>query len=193
MYGTRTIRRLVLIASVAASIPVAILAFQATLRAEDNFHEVLRGEFYRAAQLSPESLADRVQRYKIRTIINLRGTQPDAEWYREESQVARLTDAKLIDFPMSATRQMTRDQAMKLVTLMKDAPKPILVHCKTGADRTGLVSVIYANQVAGIDEEEAEQQLTPFYGHFGIPFLSPTFAMDQSWEDFEQMFGIEGS
>ena len=44
-----------------------------------------------------------------------------------------------------------------------------------------------------MDEETAEWQLTPIYGHFGIPFLSPSFAMDETWEELEPLFGIEGS
>lgn len=193
MRRNKAFRRALIAVAMVAVIPVGILLYQAALRADGNFHEVLPGQFYRAAQLSPDALASYVKQHDIKTILNLRGTQPDEVWYRDESRISQASGAKLIDFPMSASKQMTREKALELVALMKAAPKPILVHCKTGADRTGLVSVIYANQVAGMDEETAEEQLAPIYGHFGIPFFSPTFAMDESWEDFEKLFGIEGS
>lgn len=41
-----------------------------------------------------------------------------------------------------------------------------------------------------IDEETAEKQLSIRFGHVGIPFLSPAFAMDESWEALEEAFGL---
>lgn len=172
-------------------IPVALIGYQAVFTS--NFHEILPGQFYRSAQMSPGELATRIERFQIRTVLNLRGTGSDPAWYRDERDVTSARDVRLVNFPMSASRRLTPEQALELVEIMKDAPKPLLVHCLGGADRTGLVSMIFLNQVAGIDEETAERQLTPFYGHIGIPFLSSTFAMDQSWEELEPIFGIEGS
>lgn len=189
----RTIRYPLMVFGVAAALVVGVLAFQEWLRLTGNFHEVINGQFYRAAQLSGSELESYVKKYNIKTVLNLRGQQPDSKWYRDERQVVSAGGAQLIDYSMSATSELTKDQALELVAIMKSATKPILVHCKTGADRTGLVSVIYAFRVAGMDEETAEEQLAPRYGHFGIPILSPTFAMDKSWEQMEKLFGIEGS
>jgi len=186
-------KRIFRIALGLAAVPLGILGYQAGLRAEGNFREVLPGQFYRSAQLSPQTLETAIQRYGIKTVINLRGAQMQAAWYRSEKQVVERNDVQLVDFPMSSSRRLDPEKAVELVAMMKQLPKPILVHCWTGADRTGLVSVIYANRVAGMDEEQAEWQLSPLYGHFGIPFFSPTFAMDESWEDLEKVFGIEGS
>lgn len=176
-----------------AAIPAAILIFQAGLRETGNFHEVIAGELYRSAQPSASSLKHEAAQYGIRTVINLRGAHPGVRWYEDEKRTAAAMGVRLIDFPMSASRELTHDQAAKLVATLRNADKPILVHCNTGADRTGLVSIIYANQVAGVDEETAEEQLSPLFGHFGIPLFSPTFAMDESWEDLESFFGIVGS
>jgi protein tyrosine/serine phosphatase len=176
-----------------AAIPAAILIFQAGLRETGNFHEVIAGELYRSAQPSASSLRHEAEQYGIRTVINLRGAHPGVGWYDDEKRTAEAMGLRLIDFPMSASRELTHGQAARLVTTLRDAEKPILIHCNTGADRTGLVSIIYASQIAGIDEETAEEQLSPLFGHFGIPLFSPTFAMDESWEDLESFFGIVGS
>ena len=69
--------------------------------------------------------------------------------------------------------------------LCHDAPRPILIHCRSGADRTGLASVVYLARVAHADEETAERQLSIRYGHFAVPFFSSAYAMDESWEDME--------
>jgi len=187
------IRTAVILAASAVTVFLAILAFQQLLRLSGNFHTVVDGQFYRSSQLSPTALEGYVRRYGIRTVVNLRGAAPKAQWYRDEKAVTGSLGVDMVDFPMSATRPLAADRAAELVAVLKDVPKPILVHCLDGADRTGLVSVIYASQVAGQDEETAERQLTPLYGHFGIPLLSPTFAMDSSWEDLEPFFGVEGS
>lgn len=191
---TPRLRRLVLrIAMVAVALPATVLAFQAALRETGNFHEVVAGELYRSAQPTPAMLQEDVSRHGIRTVINLRGAHPGAAWYEDEKRAAHDMGLKLIDFPMSANRELSTDRALELLATLRSAEKPILVHCFTGADRTGLASIIYANQIAGVDEETAEGQLSPLFGHFGIPVLSSTFAMDQTWERLEPVFGIEGS
>lgn len=47
---------------------------------------------------------------------------------------------------------------------MRDAPKPILVHCLSGADRTGLASVMYSQQIANMKEDVAGRQLSFAFG-----------------------------
>jgi protein tyrosine/serine phosphatase len=178
----------------AAAALAVILAVLAGLQLTGNFHTVVAGEFYRSAQPSPTELEAYIRRYGLKTVVNLRGAHPHARWYKDEKRVTEALGVKMIDFRMSASRELSAAKAETLVAMLKAAPKPILVHCKAGADRTGLVSVIYASQVAGIDEEDAEEQLWPIvYGHVGVPLLSPSFAMDVSWEALEPVFGIKGS
>ena len=167
----------------AGAVVIVILAFLGGLQLTGNFHTVVAGELYRSAQPTPAELESYVRRYGLKTVVNLRGANPGAKWYEDEKRVAKSLGVKMIDFQMSARQELSPARAEALVALLKAAEKPILVHCKAGADRTGLVSVIYASQVAGIDEEHAERQLwSIIYGHIGIPFLSPSFAMDISWE-----------
>ncbi|WP_156468181.1 dual specificity protein phosphatase family protein [Rhizobium sp. Leaf371] len=150
----------------------------------DNFHEVVPGQLYRSAQPSGADLSDYKSRYGIRTVVNLRGEGRSA-WYREEAETTAREGLVLINFRMSAYRALTLEESRALVAILRDAPKPILIHCKSGADRTGLASVIYESQIAGKDEKTAERQLSIAFGHFAVPFLSSAYAMDESWKDFE--------
>lgn len=165
-------------------------AYLGVLQLTGNFHEVLPGRFYRSAQLSPETLAEYIQQYGIRTVINLRGENDERDWYRHEAEAVQAHGATLVNFRMSAKRQLTVQQSWELVNIMRAAKGPILVHCQGGADRTGLASVMYLQQIAGVDEETAELQLSPLYGHLNLFFLS-AYAMDDTWEAFEKVIGLD--
>lgn len=189
-HGLGLMRRYVVWAGrLAALIGVVGSAFLIGLQLAGNFHEVIPGELYRAAQPSSGQIERYVRQYGIRTIVNLRGPS-SAPWYVGELATAERLGVKHFNFGMSSSKPFTLARAKELVALLRDAPKPILIHCRSGADRTGLASLIYLQQIAGVDEETAEQQLSIRFGHFGIPVLSPTFAMDESWEALEEAFGL---
>jgi protein tyrosine/serine phosphatase len=161
----------------------------AVLQVDGNFHEILPGELYRSAQPTPSELARYIHHYGIKTVINLRGPS-DRQWYRDEVATTSELAVQHVDFRMSATRQLSLDESEKLIAILKDAAKPVLIHCRAGADRTGLASVIYLQQVAGVNEETAEWQLSPLYGHVNLPFLR-AYAMDRTWFGLERTLGIE--
>ncbi|HUH49280.1 MAG TPA: dual specificity protein phosphatase family protein [Mycoplana sp.] len=173
----------------AALIGVVVSAFLIGLQFAGNFHEVIPGELYRAAQPSTVQVERYVRKYGIRTIVNLRGPST-AQWYVNEVATGGRLGVKHLDFGMSSSKPFTLARTKELVARLRDAPKPILIHCRSGADRTGLVSLIYLQQIAGVDEETAEKQLSIRFGHLGIPLLSSAFAMDESWEALEQAFGL---
>jgi protein tyrosine/serine phosphatase len=169
---------------------LAIGVFTGAQYLSGNVHEVVPGQFYRSGQLSGDGFATVIQRYGIKTVINLRGPS-QRQWYRDEVATAERLGVRHVNFKMSALVRLDSTRARALITLLRDAPKPLLVHCEGGADRSGLVSVIYAQQIAGIQEDIAELQLSPLFGHFGIPGVTGSYAMDQSWEDFEDANEIE--
>ncbi|MGE6783322.1 fused DSP-PTPase phosphatase/NAD kinase-like protein [Ensifer adhaerens] len=155
-----------------------------------NFHTLVAREVYRSAQPTPEAIATYSRAYGIRTILNLRGEKPGERWYRDEVAAAASNGIRLINFPKSASAEIDRRETDALMAGLRDTPKPLLIHSKAGADRTGLVSTIHLQQIAGVDEETAEWQLSPLYGHVAIPYLSGTFAMDETWEALEKSFGL---
>jgi protein tyrosine/serine phosphatase len=158
-----------------------------------NFHTVVAGEFYRSAQVTPQRLEAYQRLHGIRTVVNLRGANPESNWYREETAAARRLGITHIDFRMSAKQRLSLEEAKALLALLKTAPKPILVHCTSGADRSGLIAALYLAGANGAGEHEAERQLSIRFGHIGIPFVSRAYAMDESWEAFEVWLGFDGS
>ena len=87
---------------------------------------------------------------------------------------------------------MDGERAAQLAALLRDAPKPVLIHCRSGADRTGLEPALYLAAVAGSSEDAAEGQISLYYGHVSLP-VSAAWPMDRSWEVLEPWLGFSSS
>jgi protein tyrosine/serine phosphatase len=155
-----------------------------------NFHTVTEGALYRSAQLDKGEIEKAVREHGIRAILNLRGAHGGEAWYDDEVAVSQALGVAHFDYGLSAHRIVTDGQIADLLGIIRRAPKPLLVHCKSGADRTGLVSALYRFAVEGQSADEADRQLTLIYGHF--PYLtSRTRAMDDSFWAFVGKAGAE--
>ncbi|MDM9629601.1 dual specificity protein phosphatase family protein [Rhizobium sp. S152] len=162
------------------------------LQATNNFHTVVAGEVYRSSQPSAQAIAGFEKAYGIKTIINLRGEGDNSKWYREEVEQARALGIQHVDFGMSAHKELTPARAEALIAIMRDAPKPLLIHCLSGADRTGLASALYLAAISGAGERKAEGQMSILYGHISLP-ITKAFAMDKSFEKMEPLLGLNES
>ncbi len=114
----------------------------ATLLYLYNFHCVIPHTIYRSAQLSPTSLSMLSHVTQLKTIVNLRGAHSDERWYQEESRYATQHGITLIDVPLNSTHLPTQRDMLVIMQALLNAPKPLLLHCQGGADRTGLASAI---------------------------------------------------
>lgn len=168
------------------------LFYLAHLQLSGNIHAVVDVEAYRAAQLSPEMIEETSKEYGIKTILNLRGENTGADWYDKEVREAKRLGIRHIDFRMSASKELTTEEAKSLIAIMASAQKPILIHCKAGADRTGLASAFYVAAVAKLGEKAAEDQISIKYGHFSLSFIS-TYAMNRTFEAMEPVLGFTDS
>ncbi|EEW24208.1 dual specificity protein phosphatase family protein [Rhodobacter ferrooxidans] len=161
---------------------LALIAYLLVLYSYNNFHTVIEGELYRSAQVTPEQIAQYQADHGIASILNLRGAAPGKPWYDAEMAASEKLGITHVDFRMSARKALTADQAKALIALMRDMPKPILIHCLQGADRTGLASALYLASIAGRSEDEAAGQISIRYGHFSVPKLSEAYPMDETWQ-----------
>lgn len=133
-------------------------------KAFDNFYVVQEGVFYRSQQLDQDTLGFYIQKYGIKTLINLRGVGKHGEWEKER-QAAQLCGATCYLFGMSAIFLTNKWHLREMLTLFQTAERPLLVHCIGGADRTGEVSALWVLDQMGGSKEEALEQLSITYGH----------------------------
>ena len=150
-----------------------------------NIHSVVDGEFYRSAQLTPEQIAAVAKQKGIKSIINLRGDNTGTPWYDDEVAASKANNITHLNFRMKSSRDLTDAQVIDLVALMKDAPKPVLVHCAAGADRSGLAAALYRLKIKGDTLGEASSELSLRYGHMPFHFNSSA-AMGRTLERVAQ-------
>lgn len=150
-----------------------------------NFHEVIDGQVYRSAQPDADDLREYVEEHGIRTVLNLRDEDRGA-WYQEESQAAAMLGVRLVDYPISSGEKLSVEAAEQLALLMQTLPKPLLIHCEHGANRTGLASAIYVDAVAKSSDLAALWQLSPYYGHVPIKGVG-RYALFLSFLDFQRL------
>ncbi|WFU05704.1 dual specificity protein phosphatase family protein (plasmid) [Rhizobium sp. CB3171] len=181
-------RRQIICAAVIFAV-IACGSYAGFLAATNNFHVVIADQVYRSAQPSAAEIVAYKAKYGIRTIVNLRGANPQDSWYQNERAAAQGEGIIHIDFGMSARQVQSPEKMRRLIKILAAAPKPLLIHCQSGADRTGLASALYLAAIAKTDEASAQAQLSIRYGHFSVPVLSQAYPMDQSFENIEGLFG----
>lgn len=149
----------------------------------DNIHEIDKGKLIRSAQLTPQGLEDLIQKKNIKTIINLRGETPGEAWFDGEAAVAQKYNINFVNIPMDAMRIPLREDLLKLLETYKSAPRPILIHCLRGVDRTGEAAAIYQMIYQNKTKEEALQMLSMKYFYSADLVPAKYYFIDKVWQN----------
>ena len=121
-----------------------------------NLYQVDAG-VYRSEQPTRKGFEE-IRAKGIKTIINLRDDHPDA------ASIGGL-GFELVEIPMKAWR-FSEDDIVKALRAIQAGPKPVLVHCQWGADRSGVVMAMYRIVVQGWTKDEALAEMRE--GGFGF-------------------------
>jgi undecaprenyl-diphosphatase len=156
------------------------------MQTQGNFHPITQGEAYRSAKLDRDKLEYYIKKYNIKSIVNLIGHHPDKPWYREEIQVSAEYNIKHYDLSLSATNEPSEKDVRKLTEIFENAPRPVLIHCKGGSDRSGLVAAMWKVIVDKEPKSDARKQLSLWYGHFPIGKTSAMDRFFQQWDPVPQ-------
>ena len=128
-----------------------------------NTHEVSPGKVWRTYQPSP--LMVRKWRDRgVKTIVNLRGDKPSGFLFLEE-EACEDAGITLETLRLYSREAPTTETLHRVRTLFEDIQYPAVFHCKSGADRAGLMSVLYLFFHEGRPLNEAMAHLSFKYGH----------------------------
>lgn len=130
------------------------------------FHNLHRisPEMWRANQPSPEQIAVYGSELGVKTIINLRGVSPKG-YYLLEREACERAGIRLVDFQVFSRDAPQASSVLQARDLFETIAYPALMHCKSGADRAGLMATLYMHFRQGQPIEEALGQLSWKYLH----------------------------
>jgi undecaprenyl-diphosphatase len=137
---------------------------------------VTSGKAYRSKQLNKKQFDCYIKKYGIKSILNLRGDEPGAKWYEDEIKISSYYGIKHYDCELPAMFEPEEKDILRIINILKMAPKPILIHCLAVADRSGLISAIWKIVIDKEPKNKASKQLSFWYGY--MPFGKAT-AMDR--------------
>lgn len=120
-------------------------------------------DLVRTNQPSPRQLAYWKSR-GVRTVVNLRGAQDKAHYVLEKAACERL-GLTLIDAPLDSRDAPSRERVLNARDLFQTIAYPALIHCKSGADRAGMMAVFYRHFHLGEPISVAKDQLSKKYLH----------------------------
>lgn len=100
----------------------------------------------------------------VKSILNLRGKAQQPH-YLFEVESCKALGLRLITISMSARQAPRQDRLLQLIKTFETIERPFLIHCKSGADRTGLAAALYLMVCEGRPLAEARRQLSFRYLH----------------------------
>jgi hypothetical protein len=110
--------------------------------------------------MPPWALRQTLRDYRIKTVLNLRGPNPNEAWYRDELAATLAEGATHVDIPLSSCVWMSRIQLRALIRQLDGCSYPILMHCAWGSERTGLTAAVAELLRPGSTLEGARGALT---------------------------------
>ena len=98
-----------------------------------NLHKV-NDSIYRSEQPNSNEFLQ-LEKMGIKSVLNLRNDKSD-------TSLLQLTNLNYNQIKI-VTVNFSDSEIIEALKIIKNAPKPLLIHCKHGADRTGVVTAMY--------------------------------------------------
>ncbi|MBE6398983.1 MAG: hypothetical protein E7041_02445 [Lentisphaerae bacterium] len=146
-----------------------------------NFHKV-NENLYRSGQPDKDEFFSLYTFNGIRSVLNLRENNSDKD---EINAINRNWNnaVTLYEIPLD-TGKITEGDLYKILTVIRDAPKPLLIHCWHGSDRTGCAvaasRIIFENWSV---EDAVSELMKPEYGHHKYIYTNiPELLRKSDWK-----------
>jgi hypothetical protein len=161
----------VLIATLVLVVPVVHYRWEYTHA--KRLREVTPGRFYRSGEMTADGFTEAVRQFHFRTIVNLQDEYPDPDlpWgyfgggQIKESELCRRLGVRYVYIaPDLIPRRRVpehRPKAIERFLNLLDDPSvyPVLIHCRAGLHRTGVMTAVYRMEYCGWNADQAIEEL----------------------------------
>lgn len=130
------------------------------------FMSITEGKVYKSGVIPPDKIAGFVEKYKIKTIIDLRGpvtndtiNNPEmpVDIVAEKEAAAKIPNLNWVNIP---SHQVPNDYTLKrFFEVMDDSTNyPVLIHCHHGIGRAQMYSALYRIEYEGWEPDAARRK-----------------------------------
>ena len=157
-------------------IVVPHLYYRYVLEHSKRLRPIHEGAFYRSGCMSANGFRDAIQKNNIKTVISLWDENPDPtlqgsrfDWSTiKESDLCKSLD---VNYKFIFVKLLPEDPGAAIaqfLEVMDDKNSyPVLIHCKAGLHRTGVMAAIYRMEYDGWSRQDAMRELRAHgFGHF---------------------------
>jgi hypothetical protein len=133
-----------------------------------NFHWVAPGACARMAQAWAGGVGPFLEKRGIAALINLRGRNDDLSWWKNETKAVDMRGIAHLDAMLDSRRLPTGPMLVRLIEAFDSAPRPFVLKCSGGQDRTSFAAALYLIHRGGwgaMNEARAQYARYP-YLHF---------------------------
>jgi tyrosine-protein phosphatase SIW14 len=154
-------------------VAVPTIHYRETYRFGKRLRTVAEGKLYRSGCLTADGFEEAIEKYHIKTIVNLQDEAPDPDLLNtyfsphttRESELCRAKGVKFIFLAVDLVN--SRDFPEKhagtvdsFLQIMDDPSNyPVLIHCKAGLHRTGCLAALYRREYENWSPQEALREL----------------------------------
>lgn len=155
-----------------------------------NFHWIEPGEAARSAQAYGGFLGPFLKAHGIRGLINLRGSNPGHFWWHYETRICARTGIVHCDVKLNSRQLPARATLVALMSAFDSVPRPFLLKCSGGQDRTSFAAALYLLHKRGWGELAAAEKQFARWPYLHLPKrkqrwlgLFPVFAAEQAGQN----------
>ena len=120
-----------------------------------NFREIEKGKLYRSSQPDEKFLSYLEDFYNIRTIVSLRN-----KIEKSEINFVNKKEISLVHIPLTPLSILSKEKTFTFLKLFSDKKNfPILLHCRRGKDRTGIMTALFRLYYQNWSEKEVFKEI----------------------------------
>jgi len=109
------------------------------------------------------------------SIVNLRGENMDRSWWRQERRTAEALHLRHYDVRLSSRHLPAREQVAELTRVFETAPRPLLVKCSGGQDRSSFAAAVFLLLEGGAAARRAAEAQFSLWPYLHRPRANQTW------------------